>query len=68
MVRLYECRLEKTQPAGQPGQVVAVDGETLCIAAPGGMIVAKKARGEGGKVAAAEFAKQASLQIGEQFI
>ena len=68
MVRLYECRLEKTQPTVQPGQVVAVDGENLCIAAPGGTIVAKKARGEGGKVAAAEFAKQAGLQIGGQFI
>ena len=68
MVRLYECRLEQTQPSAQPGQVVAIDGENLCIAAPGGTIVAKKARGEGGKVTAAEFAKQASLQVGEKFV
>ena len=68
MVRLYECRLEKAQSTAQPGQVVAIDGETLCIAAPGGTVVAKKARGEGGKVAAAELAKQTSLQIGGQFV
>jgi len=68
MVRLYECRLERVQSATQPGQVVAVDGENLSIAVSGGTIIAKKARGEGGKVAAAEFAKQAGLQIGGQFV
>jgi methionyl-tRNA formyltransferase len=68
MVRLYECRLEKTSSAAQPGQVVILDGETLGIAAPGGMIIAKKARGGGGKVTAAEFAKQASLPVGGRFV
>lgn len=68
MVRLYECRLEKTSSTAQPGQVVFIDGETLGIAAPGGTIIAKKARGEGGKVAAAEFAKQVSLSVGSRFV
>ncbi|MSQ48582.1 MAG: methionyl-tRNA formyltransferase [Deltaproteobacteria bacterium] len=67
MVRLYECRLEQGTSSAQPGQVVAIDGETLSIAAPGGTIIAKKARGEGGKVAAAEFAKQAGLAVGGWF-
>ena len=41
-MRLYECRLEKGTSSAQPGQVVAIDGETLSIAAPGGTIIAKK--------------------------
>jgi methionyl-tRNA formyltransferase len=68
MVRLYECRLGQASPSAQPGQVVTIDGETVSIATPGGTIIAKKARGEGGKVTAAEFAKQAGLQIGRQFV
>lgn len=68
MVRLYECRLEKGAASAQPGQVVAIEGETLRIAAPGGTIIAKKARGEGGKVAASEFAQQAGLSVGGRFV
>ena len=68
MVRLYECRLERGASPAQPGQVVAIDGETVGIAAPGGTIIAKKARGEGGKVAAAEFAQQAGLSVGGRFV
>jgi methionyl-tRNA formyltransferase len=68
MVRLYECRLEKGVSSAPPGQVVAIEGETLSIAAPGGTIIAKKARGEGGKVAAAEFAQQANLSVGGRFV
>jgi hypothetical protein len=40
----------------------------MCVAALGGKIVVSKVRGEGGKVAAAEFAKQAGLQVGDQLI
>jgi methionyl-tRNA formyltransferase len=68
MVRLYECRLERESASAQPGQVVAIEDETLRIAAPGGTIIAKKARGEGGKVAAAEFAQQAGLSVGDRFV
>jgi methionyl-tRNA formyltransferase len=68
MVRLYECRLEKEAASAHPGQVVAIEGETLSIAAPGGTILAKKARGEGGKVAAAEFAQKAGLSVGGRFV
>jgi methionyl-tRNA formyltransferase len=68
MVRLYECRLEKRTASAQPGEVVAIEGETLSITAPGGTIIAKKARGEGGKVAASEFAKQAGLSVGGRFV
>jgi methionyl-tRNA formyltransferase len=62
MLRLYDCRLQRNGETASPGQVVEIGNETISIAAPGGVIVAKKVRGEGGKVAAAEFAKQAGLR------
>jgi len=37
------------------------------VAVPGGIIIAKKMRGEGGKIAAAEFAQQAGVSVGAQF-
>jgi hypothetical protein len=46
--------------------VTAIEGEDLHIAAPGGIIIAKKVRGEGGKIAAAEFAQQNSIRVGTQ--
>jgi len=66
MVRLYDCRLRSEMSTATPGQIVEIAGENICVAAPGGKIVVSKARGEGGKVAAAEFAKQVGLQVGAQ--
>ena len=66
MVRLYDCRLRREAHPAAPGQIVEIAGENICVAAPGGKIVVSKVRGEGGKVAAAEFAKQAGLGIGAQ--
>jgi methionyl-tRNA formyltransferase len=66
MVRFYDCRLRREVATATPGQVVEIGAENLSVAVPGGVIVASKARGEGGKVAAAEFAKQANLGVGAQ--
>lgn len=66
MVRLYDCRLRREAHTAAPGQIVEIAGDNMCVAAPGGKIVVSKVRGEGGKVAAAEFAKQAGLQVGAQ--
>jgi methionyl-tRNA formyltransferase len=66
MVRLYECRLRQGGTTATPGQVVKIGGESLGVAVPGGMIIASKVRGEGGKVVGAEFAKQAGLSVGAQ--
>lgn len=67
MVRFYDCRLRSEATTAAPGQVVEIGAEDVNIAAPGGVIVAKKVRGEGGKIAAAEFARQAGLTVGAQF-
>jgi len=66
MVRFYDCRLHREATTAVPGQVVAIGQEELHIAVPGGVLLAKKVRGEGGKVAGAEFAKQAGLGVGAQ--
>ena len=66
MVRFYDCRLRREATTATPGQVVEVGQEELSIAVPGGVIVAKKVRGEGGKVSGAEFAKQAGIEVGAQ--
>ncbi len=66
IVRFYDCRLRHEATSAAPGQIVEVGGESLSVAVSGGVIVASKVRGEGGKVAAAEFAKQAGLNVGAQ--
>jgi len=66
MVRFYDCRLRRDASTAAPGQVVEIGGENMSVAVPGGTIIAKRVRGEGGKIAAAEFAKQASLGVGAQ--
>jgi methionyl-tRNA formyltransferase len=68
MVRLYDCRLRHDTSAAVPGQIIEIGDESISIAVPGGRIVAKRARGEGGKIAAAEFAKQAGLEVGAQLV
>jgi methionyl-tRNA formyltransferase len=66
MVRFYDCRLRRETTTATPGQVVEIGQEELSVAVPGGVIVAKKVRGEGGKVSGAEFAKQAGIEVGAQ--
>lgn len=66
MVRFYDCRLRQGATAAAPGQVLEIGAEDVNIAVPGGVLIAKKVRGDGGKVAAAEFAKQAGLTVGAQ--
>lgn len=66
MVRFYDCRLRHEETTATPGQVVEIGKEELSIAVPGGIVVAKKVRGEGGKVSGAEFAQQTGLEVGAQ--
>jgi methionyl-tRNA formyltransferase len=63
---VYDCRLQRTATSASPGQVIAIGTEEIQIAVPGGAIIAKKMRGEGGKIAAAEFAQQTGLSVGAQ--
>jgi len=66
MVRFYDCRFHREPTTATPGQIVEIGNEDLHVAVPGGVISAKKVRGEGGKVAGAEFAKQTGLEVGSQ--
>jgi methionyl-tRNA formyltransferase len=62
-VQIFESR--KVSGSGNPGEVVAVTGETLTVAAQGGCIEVQRLRPEGaGKVAAGEFAAGAGLRQG----
>ena len=62
-VRLYDCRLQPASGNAAPGQIVEVGDEQVSIAALGGTIMAKKMRGEGKKVTAAEVAKEAGFSV-----
>lgn len=66
MVRLFDGRLQRENVSTAAGTVTAIDGENLNIALNGGTLTVKKARGDGGKVAAAEFARQAGLGVGDR--
>jgi methionyl-tRNA formyltransferase len=66
MVRVYECRLQKRGIDATPGQIVEIGAENVGIAVPGGVVVTKKLKGEGGKIAAAEVAKQTGMHVGAQ--
>ncbi|MBM3486617.1 MAG: methionyl-tRNA formyltransferase [Alphaproteobacteria bacterium] len=66
-VQIYECtkRIDRTGASGAPGEVVAIEGETMTVAAVGGAIVVSRVRAEGGKkIAAAAFAAEAGIAKG----
>ncbi len=65
-IRLYDCRLELSGGSATPGQVVALGDGTVSIALNGGTVVAKKLRGEPGKIAADELAGHIGLEVGSQ--
>ncbi len=55
----------KTEGAGSPGEVMAVDKGGIAIQAAGGRILAKRVRPSGGaKVAAGEWVAQTDLKVG----
>ncbi len=66
MVRLFDCRLRRENAASAPGTVRAIDGENLNVALNGGTLMVNKMRGDGAKIAAAEFAPQAGLKVGDR--
>ena len=54
--------------SGAPGEVLAVDGQGIMIAAGDGAILAKRVRGgDGKKVAGGEWAKLAGVNAGDSF-
>jgi methionyl-tRNA formyltransferase len=65
-VRIFDARLQPGNVSGMPGEVVSVGAEEINVALSGAALVVKKMRGDGGKISAAEFAKQAAVQIGSR--
>jgi methionyl-tRNA formyltransferase len=65
-VRLFDCRLQRGDVSIAPATITAIDGESLNVALKGGTLVVKKMRGDVGKIAAAEFARQAALKVGDK--
>lgn len=66
LVRLFDARLQMGDSAATAGQVLTVGAEEITIALNGGTLTVKKARGDGAKVSAAEWAKQVNLKTGHQ--
>lgn len=63
-LQIFDCR-KTGASGGAPGEVTAVSGDMVTIAAPGGQIEVQRVRPEGGgKVSAGEFATESGLQPG----
>jgi methionyl-tRNA formyltransferase len=65
-VRLFDCRLQRGDVSTAPATITAIDGESVNVALKGGTLVVRKMRGDDGKIAAAEFARQATLKVGDK--
>lgn len=66
LLRLFDCRLRREDHSTAPGTLTAIDGENINVAVNGGMLIVKKLRSDGAKMAAAEFARQSGLQPGDR--
>jgi methionyl-tRNA formyltransferase len=62
-VKLFDSRLTG-ETGGAPGEIVSITDDGMVIAAQGGQVRIARARGDGGKVAAGEFAAAAGVSAG----
>ena len=62
-VQLFDSRLTG-ETGGAPGEIVSIGEDGMVIAAQGGQVRIARARGDGGKVAAGEFAEAAGVSAG----
>lgn len=66
MVRIFDTRMQSRNSSAPAGQVSGIGAEEITLALNGGTLTVKRMRGEGGKISAAEFAKQARLSVGDR--
>lgn len=66
MVRIFDCRLQRGDVAAEPGHIMDIGVEAVDVALAGGTLIVKRLRGDGGKIAAAEYAQQANLSVGDR--
>jgi methionyl-tRNA formyltransferase len=62
IARIFDTRLQLGNDSAAPGEVTNIGTEEISVALAGGTLIVKKMRGDGGKISAAEFAKQVGLQ------
>ena len=65
-VKLFESR-KTGETGGAPGEIVSIGDDGMVIAAQDGQVRVARARGEGGKLAAVEFAEAAGVSAGAVF-
>jgi methionyl-tRNA formyltransferase len=63
-LRIFDARLQLGNNSAAPGEIVHIGPEEVSVASAGGTLIVKKMRGDGGKIAATEFAKQMELKVG----
>ena len=63
-IRLFDSR--KSTDSGEPGCVISIDDAGAEIATADGSIRVMKVRGDGGKLAAIEYAASAGLEVGSK--
>jgi methionyl-tRNA formyltransferase len=66
MVRIFDARVQSSANTAFAGQVIGIGAEEISIALNGGTLAVKRMRGEGGKIAAVDFAKQVDLKVGDR--
>jgi len=67
-VRFYGAKLIEEAVDKAPGTILAIDDKAMQVAVSGGKLVVGKVRpAKGGKVAAAEFAQEKGLNVGDVF-
>jgi methionyl-tRNA formyltransferase len=65
-VRIFDARLRAGDVSAAPGEVIDIGADEIAVALAGGTLAVKRMRGEGGKISAAEFAKQVDLKVGDR--
>jgi methionyl-tRNA formyltransferase len=66
MLRVFDARLQIGTNTPVAGQVTGIGADEITIALNGGLLTVKRMRGEGGKISAAEFAKQVDFKVGDR--
>src|SRR5690606_11424919 len=57
----------KVEGSGSPGEIMAISGDGIQVAAKGGRILIKRLRAGGQKIPATEYAMTAGLKVGDRF-
>lgn len=67
-VRIFDARLQPDVTSAPAGEITGMGAEEITIALNGGTLAVKRMRGDGAKIAAAEFAKQSGWNVGTRLV